>query len=132
MKLAATLGVFLAVAAAAADPPPERAAASKAAAAEGALDVAPAPRGDAAPRPAPARVPSGAAEPTKSSPGLPPAARSGAWRSGARPPGEVPANVMVRAATRKDSAAQKARQGSPCASADACRVLEIIWNAPGT
>jgi hypothetical protein len=48
------------------------------------------------------------------------------WRSGARPPGVVPAVFVLRAALREVAARR------PHAGAESSRVIEIVWNAPGT
>jgi hypothetical protein len=104
-----------------AEPPTGGAPAPLAPAQGEALDVSPAPE-KAAARATPERV--------RPAPELPPAARSGAWRAGARPPGDVPANVVVRAAMRQSAGAKARPGGGP--ETENPRVIEIIWHAPGS
>ncbi|HET6411056.1 MAG TPA: hypothetical protein VFG53_03270 [Anaeromyxobacter sp.] len=54
-------------------------------------------------------------------PALPAPARSGVWRSAARPPANAPAEAVLRAAGRK-----------PSPASDPPPVIEIIWHAPGS
>jgi hypothetical protein len=97
---------------------------------EGALDAAPAPGSTARPGSTPVAKP--AAERDRAKAG-PPAAHSGAWRAGARPPAEeVPAAAMVRAAKRSEGEGGKARRRSAVPEPDGSRVVEIIWYAPGS
>jgi hypothetical protein len=125
--LGAALALLLAVRAAA-DPSAEEARKVKSAAAEGALDARPAPAGDPGPKGAPAPP---AAAPPRPAEELPPAARASAWRAGARPPAEVPAEVVVRTAAKKKAAAAAAEKAKATPAADDCEV-EITWHAPGT
>jgi hypothetical protein len=106
-------GLFLAMGTAA--EPPQRPDAV-APAAEDALDSSPAP------------VRAEPPEPAREAPDLPPAAQSGAWRGGARPPGEVPAGVVVRAALRTPAPGKRAGERS----SEPPRAIEIVWNAPGS
>jgi len=80
---------------------------------EGALHATPAPAGAETEKP-PSQQP-------RTAPALPAAAQSGAWRTGAHPPADVPAEAVLRAAGRKPS---DAREAPP--------VVEIIWHAPGS
>ncbi len=84
---------------------------------------------DASPAPEPARAV--APERVRGAAELPAAARSGVWRGGARPPGEVPASVVVRTAMRNASPKAKSR-GRAGPEADVPRSIEIVWNAPGS
>ncbi len=106
VRVALASGIFLAIATAA--EPPQRPAA------EDALDSTP----------APARV--DPAEPAREGAGLPSAAQAEAWHAGARPPGEVPPGVVVRAALRTPTPGKGERAGDPH------RAIEIVWNAPGS
>ena len=87
------------------------------------------PDGDAAQRSSPAQAEGAASDGVRASPELPPAARAGAWRSGARPPGDVPATMFIRAAAheRGPDGKRAARPGG-----DPSKEIEIVWHAPGS
>jgi len=112
--LAMAAGVFLATGTAAEPPQPAPAAE---AVAEGALDTFLLPELAATP------------EPARAAPQVPEPAQSAVWRGGARPPGEVPAGVVVRAALRTPSPGKRRADRD---ASEPPRVIEIVWNAPGS
>jgi hypothetical protein len=61
----------------------------------------------------------------------PPRARLAAWRAKARPPADVPATTLVRAAVRKDPKADGERRKPAARTAPNTPAVEIIWHAPG-
>ncbi len=120
LPLALVSAMFLAAATAA--EPPRAGPGAPVPAEDGALDAAPAPGSEAA-----AATPEKARKPAE----LPPAARTGVWRGGAKRPGDAPPAAVVRAAQRKPSPNAKSRQRSG-PEAEASRTIEIVWNAPGS
>jgi len=75
-------------------------------------------------------APAPAAEPATAAPAVARAKpRLAAWRESARPPAEVPAAALVRAARRDKVGAAKKRRGGATAKPEP---VEILWHAPGS
>jgi len=83
---------------------------------------------DRAPSASPA-APAGAA-PGEEQVAAGPRPRLATWREAARPPADVPATALVRAARRdRGAAAARRRAGAQSAKPEP---VEIVWHAPGS